>query len=78
MKKNKCFLARKGSLFFCFSNSLSGDFDFELLRDESLSPPWWWKLLVKTDFDSVLEAAGAKPEAYAEHTHSAGQEGKET
>lgn len=75
-----CLLERKGSLSFSvfFPNSLSGDFHFEILRDESFNSPWWWKLLVKIDFNSGREAAGAKPKAYAEHTLWAGQKGKET
>lgn len=80
-KKSVCFLERIGNLPFSVffpPNSLSGDFHFEILRDESFSPLWWWKLLVKIDFNSGLEAAGAKPKAYAEHTLSAGQKGKET
>lgn len=76
MKKNKGALpqGKREPLFFVFPI-----FQVETFignPEKGSSPPWWWKLLVKIDFNPVLKAAGDKPEADAlAHTIS-GSEGE--
>lgn len=68
MKRNKGVLPwekKVASIFSVFSSSLSGDVALWNPEDESFSPLWRWKLLVKIDFNSVLEAAGDTRKAYA-------------